>query len=237
MLYVFYGTNYKAKNQALKKNIDSQGGEVSFKFTEENFIPESLDELTGGQGLFSPNYIVILENLLKNKEAKEAIFEKIESLNRSKNTFILTEDFLGKKDLETIKGFSKEISEFREIEKEEDKFFQNPNIFSLTEAFGKKDKKGAWITFHKVLPASLPEEIASILFWQVKAIILSQHHKNAVSSGLKPFVFNKSFNFSRNFTPQELNVLSSKIVHLYHEGHRGNLNLTLGLEKFILETF
>ena len=58
---------------------------------------------------------------------------------------------------------------------------------------------------------------------------------NAEKSGLKPFVYNKSLRFSKNFEQGDLRKLSSKLISIYHGARRGIIDFDRALEKFILE--
>ena len=70
---------------------------------------------------------------------------------------------------------------------------------------GKRDKKGAWAEYQKVLKEGLvPEEIHGILFWQIKTMLLASSSKSSVEADLNPFVFKKAKEFSKNYSEDEL---------------------------------
>jgi hypothetical protein len=80
----------------------------------------------------------------------------------------------------------------------------------------------------------VPEELHGILFWQVKSMLLATLSKDAKESGLNPFVYSKAKNYAKNFTLDELKKISSQLVAIYHQAHRGEVDFDLALEKFFL---
>src|SRR3989339_253937 len=90
------------------------------------------------------------------------------------------------------------------------------NVFQITDAYANRDKVTAWTLYRKGIEAGVePEAIAGILFWKIKTMILSS---------------------ARSFGKDELKHNSSSIVSIYHKAHRGEVDLTIGLEQFILNS-
>ena len=52
--------------------------------------------------------------------------------------------------------------------------------------------------------------------------------------GLHPFVVKKAIGFTKNFSQEELEELSRKLVTIYHDARRGGDELPVALEKFVL---
>ena len=91
------------------------------------------------------------------------------------------------------------------------------NVFSITYAFEKRDKKTAWSILQKLFEAGIePENLIGILFWKVKTMLADKK-------------------FSK-WSEAELKNISAKIIAIYHDGHRGMLDTSIELEKLILET-
>lgn len=242
MIYFFYGENQPEKKKALAELLESQGFESSnlpFVIGNDNWSESALEEHALNSGLFAAKNAIVLENIFVNKDAKDFILEKISVLKDSGNVFIFLELKAPK---EILSLFKKEAESVVSFEPEHTGAVGREfNIFSLTDAFGKRDRKEAWIIFQKALSAEVAaEEIQGILFWQIKSMILSKDKKaddmTIKETGLNPFVFKKSAAYSKNFNSEELKNLSSNIVLLYHDAHRGLLDLNIGLEKFILES-
>ena len=100
---------------------------------------------------------------------------------------------------------------------------------------GRRDKRGLWVLYQDALAEQVPaEEVHGIFFWQVKSMLLVKKCKTAEEANMKPFPFQKSREYSRNYKDGELENLSSKLVSMYHEAHRGNEDFHISLERFIL---
>ena len=163
------------------------------------------------------------------------VLGKTGEINSSPNMFIFLEEDLGSEILETLKDHTEKIFYFKNKPggKVADKF----NIFSITDALGRRDRKTAWIFYQKAVLAGIsPEEVHSILIWQVKSIILAKKwgEAGAESLGMKPFVFNKAKSFSKNFSEKEIMELSSRLVDVYHRARRGAVSFDEALERLIL---
>jgi hypothetical protein len=65
-------------------------------------------------------------------------------------------------------------------------------------------------------------------------MLLATLAKDAKESGLNPFVYSKAKNYAKNFTLPELKKISSQLVKMYHQAHRGEVNFEMALEKFFL---
>ena len=236
MLYLIYGDDFeKARAKARELIADllkkRPGAEV-FRLEDEMVNAGKLDELSGSQGLFQRKYIVFADNVFRSEEAKEIVLGKLKSLAESENIFIFLEDELGKTDLKELEKFAEKVQRFSGVAKKEKPF----NVFSLTEILGRRDKRGLWVLYQKALAQGLaPEEIHGILFWQIKAMLAAVLEKSAEEAGFKPFVFQKSHTFAKNYSVPELKNLSAKMVAVYHNSRRTGPSLDIALEKLILE--
>ena len=236
MLYLIYGSDFeKTRGKARELIADLQkrkpNAEV-FRLEDEMVSAGKLDELSGGQGLFERKYIVFADNVFRSAEAKEIVLGKLKDLAESENIFIFLEDELGKTDLKELEKFAEKVQQFSIMLKKEKPF----NVFSLTETLGRRDKRGLWILYQKALTQGFaPEEIHGVLFWQVKAILAAILAKTAEDTSFKPFVFQKSRVFAKNYSATELKNLSSKMVAIYHNSSRAGPDLDMALERLILE--
>lgn len=236
MIFLIHGSDFeKARGKVRELIADLQkrkpNAEV-FRLEDEMVSVGKLDELSGSQGLFERKYIVFADNVFRSEEAKEIVLGKLKALADSENVFIFLEDELGKTDLKELEKFAEKVQQFSGVVKKEKAF----NIFSLTEMLGRRDKRGLWILYQKALAQGLaPEEIHGVLFWQIKAMLAAVLVKTAAESGLKPFVFQKSRAFAKNYSVAELKNLSSKMVAVYHNARRTGPNLDIALERLILE--
>lgn len=237
MLYFIYGEDFKKARTKAKNLLDilvtKKPNSNLFKLNSENFEEKIIEEGLGGMGLFENKYIIFLDKIFEKEETKEFILEKIKKITESDNIFILLEEKIDKKTLTKIEKYAQKIQEFSGVVKKEK---ERAKPFSLTDALGRRDKKGAWAEYQKVLREGLvPEEIHGILFWQIKTMLLANSSKSSVEADLNPFVFKKAKEFSRNYSEDELKKMSSQLVSIYHDMRRGVVeDMGLEIEKFLL---
>ncbi|MDP6387913.1 MAG: hypothetical protein QGG63_01390 [Candidatus Pacebacteria bacterium] len=236
MIYLLYGTDTIESRKKLHTLLNSmfvKKPDASFiRVDTENFDEERITEFIGGQGLFKNKYVIVFDNLFEEKQMKDAILKKLKEISQSQNIFIFLEEKLNKTELNRFKKYAEKIQKFSKKSIVEKKKF---DIFSLTNAFGRRDKKGLWVLYQKAkLNNVSDEEIHGILFWQIKSIILSLNAQSAMESGLNPFVFRKSFGFLKNYSESELKKFSNSLVSLYHDTRKGIHEMDTALERFIL---
>src|SRR3989338_7960786 len=241
MFYFLYGED---GDKARKKAHDVIEGLVKkrpkasfFKDDGENFNLGKLTEFIGGQGLFDNKQIVFLDNILEDKEIKEAVLDKIIEIKESPNAFVFLEKKADKATLGKMEKSAEKVQEFKVAGdvgfsgKSVNKF----DVFSLTDVFGRRDKKNLWALYQEALSQNIsPEEINGILFWQLKSMLVASLSKDANESGLKPYVFQKAKTFARNYTEDEMKKMSSVFVSVYHDSRRGIHDFDIALERFIL---
>jgi DNA polymerase III delta subunit len=236
MIYLLHGTDIiksREKLHSLLGSMFAKKPDASFVRVEAGEFDESrLDEFVGGQGLFTNKYIIVFDNLFLDKKVKEVLLKSLKEISKSENIFIFLEEKLNKTELNKFEKYAEKIQEFVGVEIEKKKKF---DIFSLTEALGKRDKKNLWVLYQKAKMNNVSdEEVHGILFWQVKSMLLSLNTKDAKESGLNPFVFRKSLGFVKNYSESELRKLSFSLISLYHDTRRGVHEMDSAMERFIL---
>jgi len=236
MLYLLYGTDTdktREKARALVATLRKKEPEAElFRVNSEYCSDALLQELAAGQGLFSSAYIIQLSFLFEKPEMKEVFLNRLEEIAQSPNIFISLEGDVDKKTLLMMAEVAEKVQSF---EKKKTVGKAEFNIFSLTDAFGKRDKRNLWVLFQKAIGREAsPEEIHGILFWQLKSMLLASSCASAGEAGISPFVFRKSKGFLKNYSAEELQNLSSKFVSLYHDAHRGIHDFSIALERLIL---
>jgi hypothetical protein len=153
----------------------------------------------------------------------------------SENVFVFLETDLKADRLKSFEKLAEKVQKFS-LPAKKGKDRPEFNIFSLSEALGRKDKKTLWKLYRLAIDESFPpEEISGVLFWQIKSMIVAGEAKTAAQSGLSPFVFAKARNFLKNYSIAELKKNSSRLVSIYHDSRRGISDFEVGLERFILE--
>ncbi|MDO8591253.1 MAG: hypothetical protein Q7R65_04760 [bacterium] len=237
MLFFLHGTDTdKAREKAheMLASLHKKKPEAElFRLDADNWDEIRLDELVGAQGLFERKFIVFVNRLFDNKEAKEVLLKKLPAIAESENVFIFLD---GKVDKATLVEITEVAEKVQLFEKTEAKKPQSFNIFSLADAFGERDRKALWVIYQKaVRNDASPEELSGILFWQIKNLMLARESASASEASLNPFVFGKSKRYSRNFSLDELAVLALELVTLYHSSHRGQVDFEAGIERFVLK--
>ena len=246
MIYFYYGTDTESARKKAKISIDSllvkKPDATLIKIGDEDLSLNKIMELVSGQALFSSKYIVYLYKTFDNRENKELILKNLKEFASSDNIFIFTEGKIDKLSLTKIEKIAEKVQEFKKPEKvltKKETLAQKGekiDFFEFADALGKRDKRGLWVLYQDALAEQVPaEEVHGIFFWQIKSMLLAKKCKTAEEAGMKSFPFQKSREYSRNYKDGELENLSSKLVSMYHEAHRGNLDFFIALEKFILE--
>lgn len=203
-----------------------------FKLTEENWNESQFDELVSSQGLFDQKYIVILDFLFSNKEAKEFVLDKLKSMQDAEHWFLILD---GKVDVATVKKIEKASYKTQEFEKAEKKK-PAPIIFSITDKLLNKDKKGLWVSFLDLTRRGIPaEEIHGVFFWAVKNMLIAGKVQSQKESGLAPFSYSQALSGGRNYKSVELQNMSSQLIQMTHRVRRGEGELPVMMEKWILE--
>lgn len=246
MIYFYYGSDIESARKKAKITVDAlllkKPDATLIKIGDENLAQDKIMELAGSQGLFSSKYIVFFYKTFDNKENKELILKNLKEFKDSDNIFIFAEGKMDKTALTKIEKNAEKVQEFVKPEKSLNKkeklalIGEKIDFFEFADALGRRDKRGLWVLYQDVLAEQVPaEEVHGIFFWQVKSMLLAKKCKTPEEANMKPFPFEKSRGFARNYKDGELENMSSKLVEMYHEAHRGNLDFFVALERFILE--
>ncbi len=235
MIYIFYGQDRRRSEEkwrAAQVALKTRRPDVTiFAVSSDTFDPVRFEEWAISTTLFDQKFVVTGNGLLENDRVVECLRPLIPSLQSSPNIFLLWESELPTGWVEILAAVGAPIQEFSLL-----KPVRPFNIFSLTDAVGARDRKQAWLLYQAAGRSGLrPEEIFWKLVWQVKNLLLVKTMGERPIKSLKPFVLDKSRSAARNFSLEELTELSRKLVCLYHEAHRGQTDLALALEHFILD--
>lgn len=237
MLYLLHGENkIKAREKAVEliESLRLKKPDASYqKIETDDFSNDLLEELISGQGLFENKKIVYFDSVCENKEFKEFVLSKLARIAESENILIFLEGKLDKASLTKFEKKAKKVQVFKDGGEKE---FKNEfNIFSLTDAFGRRDRKTLWTLYVKALSVGKSaEEVHGILFWQLKSIFLAKEMNNAEDAGMASFAYSKAKSFSSFFKKDELLNFSKDMVAVYNDARTGNIEFEIGLEQFIL---
>jgi len=234
MFYFIHGDSNQIfiKAQGMADSLLNKKPDAAyFKINQDNFTEDKINELLGGQGLFSNKYIVSLSRLLERSDISDFLNSKLKELKESDNIFIWTEEKITKPILRKIEKNAAQVQEFK-IEKKITK--PKMNIFDLANSFGEGDKKRSWVLYQKALIDFSPEEIYGTLWWKVKSMLLASKTNTPKEAEMKDFPYKKAKQFCARFNDGELDILASELIILYHQSRLRGENIALNLEKFIL---
>lgn len=218
MLYLFSGDDTKSKLLAYEKFIASLGpGTEIFSIGRNNFDHGQIENLYSGAGLFFERCAVVLSGVLEAEPMRDFILKKLAPMAQSANYFIFLEGKLGKPIADAFKK-AKAKSEVFELPKERKRKKEKFNSFLLANAFEQKDRLNLWIYYRTALDKGVAlEELAGVLFWKIKDMIL----KN---------------NF-RRFSAIELKNFASRLSYLLPQARRRGEDAEIAFERFLLEIF
>jgi len=211
MIYFFYGNDLEKRGKA--RDTIARSFDSSLEMNDISWDQEKFENMAKSNSLFGAKQLIVLENTLENPEAKDFVLNKLGDLKESGNIFL----FLEKKALKDIvtkfSKYTEEVKEFALPKGKENKV----DVFAITYPLERRDKKNMWLEYQKLQNTdSSPEAISGILFWKIKSMILAGR--------------------SAKWTEAELKKLSSKLVSLHHDAHRGLVDFRTGLEKFIIDS-
>lgn len=243
MLYAFHGSLVAKsieKAHTLLDSLRAKKPDAAFvRVNGDDWDVSIIEENLGGQGLFSNKYIIFLDRVTENDEAKERLVDYIQAMNESANIFIVCE---GKLNAELKKGLEKHAQKVVVSDEATAPFsYGKPagkndfNIFNLADAIGARDPGKAWMIYREAVRNGLnSESILGTIFWQAKSMVQAVNSKSAGEAGLKPFVYDKSKRHAGNYSKEELDRLLTSIISIYHDGHRGIVDQELAIEKMML---
>src|SRR3989304_4848580 len=218
MIYFFYGDDIEKRDEARDLIARLPAGEEGpfdsqLEMNDVSWDKEKFENLAKSNSLFESKQFLILENILENIEIKEFIMEHLGALKNSENIFVFIEKKAPKDTVNKFSKLAEEVKEFAFPKGKDNK----ADVFAITYPLERRDKKNMWLEFQKLQNTdSSPEAISGILFWKIKDMMLKNNYKN--------------------WTEIELKNLSSKLVSLHHDAHRGLIDFRIGIEKFILES-
>jgi DNA polymerase III delta subunit len=234
MIYLMHGTDHEKSREKTRTLTDAlqkkKPDALFYRITTQNYEENPLSFLVAGQGLFASKYIVLYDNVFESKEIKGEIVEALKEIKESENIFIFLEKDLDKKTLDKITKHAEKVQEFEQKEKAKKKEY---NPFAISDALLSRDKKRLWMLLMEAKKkGNAAEEIHGIIWWQVKALKLASLSKDAKEAELTPFVFSKAKTAAKNFYEKEIGTMLFDLVTMYHEAHRGEVDLWVEMERW-----
>jgi DNA polymerase III delta subunit len=231
MLQVFYGTDtLKAKQKAYQAAMAKLGPDQEIISLEaEDYLTGTLLGNASMSSLFGGDSVYLVDVSDSTSEIFKEFILECEALAASQNLFVCVAGALLAADK---KPLAKHASVLEEYKKDPTARF---NAFSLADALASKDKKILWLLLEEAKRNNLSsEEIIGTLWWQLKAMRLASVTQTAAEAGMKDFPYQKAKRALRNFKSGEIETKARQLLTLYHEGHRGEADLDLALEEWVL---
>jgi DNA polymerase III delta subunit len=232
MLAIFYGNDtVKVRQKALafaeaEASTDTRPSLIDSDSYERGLV----SSLAGEASLFGGRAIYVLDTPSADQDFFAAVVEGGESLHLSSNLFVVIEGALLADPKKKITKHADAAEEYKAVDS--GRF----NTFALADALAKKDKKLLWLLWHEALLKRIsPEEIAGVLWWQLKTLRLAGLGTTAAAVGLKDFPYKKALGALRNFKAGELQELSHSLLSLLHESRLGRQDTLVSLERWILK--
>ncbi len=231
MLHVFVGTDLLARRTGTAGILALHPDREALYFDSESFDEGLFMNALAGPDMFGGGYIAVIRDIAGSDKG-EVVTSRLAEMAASDTVFIFSEESVSKALAEEVKEHAESYKAV-DLPKNTDRGF---NIFSITDAFGARDKKSAWVLFQEAqMAGTAPEEVLNILIWQAKNLLITKNASSAAETGLAPFVFQKSKGYSKNFETHELKDMSRTLTRLFHESHLG-MDLGPNLELFLLKT-
>jgi len=206
MIYILSGNDTKKKNAYIKKLSKNN---LPVYIPQESLSKETILDYASSVSLFGESPIIVLEGLIKKGDITLSVDDLL-TLKDSLTIFVSLEEKMLLPDVKKYKKYGVVEDFSSPTIKQAPKM----NVFSVAEAFSRKDKIGTWILYRGAISkGASPEEISGIIFWKVKTMLLNR---------------------AKVFSVPELKKMSSELVSIYHKAHRGECDFTIALEQFIL---
>ncbi len=231
MLVVFFGSDTTAvRTKALQYVAEAEtAGTTIYRLEAETYETGALAAALGANSLFATPTLYVIDTPSTDAEFAATVLDSLPALAESTTTFVVIEGPLKATEKKQYTAHATTNEEITAAKSEA------ANPFALAEALAQRDKKTLWLLLQAARQrGSSDEEIIGLLWWQLKALRLAAVTQTAEAAGMKSFPYQKAQRALRNFKPGEIETLATTLLTLYHDGHAGTRDLTLGLEAWVL---
>ena len=167
MIYFIYGDDIVKRRLAKEALAKSFTTAVIHKITNDNI--NVIDEGIDAQDIFGDTIIYELHGMLENKDSREYLYDRLESMMNSQNIFIIDDTNILKPTITKVSKFATKSFNCILESGEEGRTFMPK---ALCDAVLRKDRRGAFVELHKLLQTGESgEAIAAILWWRVKTML------------------------------------------------------------------
>lgn len=228
MLSVYFGSDRKSAVDVAYEAAKKVGPSI-VTIDESSFSPGQFLDLTASASLFGESEVYVIDTPSSQNDFNDEFLDSLADMAESANHFFVIEGTLlapAKKKL----GKHTEVLEEFSADKPE-RF----NVFGISEALAKKDKRTLWLITSEASLLGIPEEeIIGILWWQLKSLKLASITNTATEAGMKDYPYRKAKQALGKFSSEEINNLSHSLLQVYHQGHKGVVDIKLALERWVL---
>ena len=213
MIYLFHGSDTaraRAKAFAWVEAARKKApGAAYLRIAADTVTVESLAEAAEAAGLFFPKILVLLDDPFSLKESGEAVLEALPRLVQSENPIAILAPKLHPAHAKKIEAKAAKV--FKTDAKE--KFERGFNA-PLVNALGARDGKTLWKEITKAFrEGDAPEMIHGLLHWKARDLMQKG---------------------GKAWSKEEARGLSVSLIELLSDSRRGDLELSLALERFAL---
>ena len=237
MFTFFVGEDTQKAKKALRKELDAakeaNPNALVSRFDDVNFDAEKIREALGAVSLFGGGgNIIALDGLSADEEGKIFLEEELFKFADTENNVFVREEVIPKAFIAKF-GKAGKVHEFLLAKK----FIAKTNNFVIADALLRKDKRGAWVEFEKSRRrGDRAEEVHGTIFWAVKTLYMcaTKPKAEALAFGMKEFTYRKYLEGAKHFLVRDLEEKLGELKEMYHRAHRGEGELDVFLEQFLL---
>ncbi len=230
MIFIFWGTNELAREDAVRERLATHVGASVIKITNETYQQGLLSQCSGQQSLFGGDMVVVCSFATIPVGFLEEYQALASSIAEATMPLYLVLTAMNAAEKKVLTPHAREVLLF-ERKETLDQF----NNFALADAFLARDRRRLWLLLQAARRASVPaEEIIGVLWWQIKLVRLAAQTATAAEAGVKEYPYKKAKQALRSFPLPEVEQSARRLLTLYHDARRGRVDLDLALESWVL---
>ncbi len=239
MIYAFIGKDRQqvfAKAEALVEKLHQKKPDAEiFNIEAEEWGSDTALKFSASQGLFEKKFIVVIKDVFAQTETLETFFDHAPALKESESIFIVVDGELSAAHMKKLEKVAEKVQTIEDAAKSPQNPAQEVNVFGITDALGSGNTLRAWNLYNEArVQGSEPEQIHGILWWYVKNLLLAAQSKSAVEAKVNPYVFSKAQAALKKLGTPTVRAYADSLVSMYHNSRKGETDLGLEIEKFIV---
>ncbi len=233
MIEVFVGEDTQRARKEARESFERAKSEypdaLISVFDDVSFDPDGARDAFASENLFGGINILYFDGILDDPLGESFYRNTIQDTTH----LIIIREKMIPKDLLVFFQRIAQIKDFSLIKKVENR----DNGFAIADAVGVRDKKRAWVEFEKLRRhGAAMEEVHGTIFWAFKSMYITQvlSKSDALATGMKEFTYRNYYGFAKKYLKKELEDKLSELKDMYHHGHRGEGELEVLMEQFLL---